>query len=77
MKPPPLSTAAVGSRVRGLRLEQKLTQKKLAKKAGLSRLSVMNLEAGRYKNPKLSTLIRIARALGLDLTSLLDPSAAA
>ncbi|MDR1118093.1 MAG: helix-turn-helix transcriptional regulator [Bifidobacteriaceae bacterium] len=53
---------ALGRQIRGLRLDQNLDQAGLASQANVSLSAVKALEAGRGSS--LSTLIRVARALG-------------
>ncbi len=58
----------LGEQLRRLRLEQNVSQKDLAKSAGVSLSSVVNIEKG--KSISLSTLIPLLRALNsLDLLS--------
>ena len=52
----------VGARLRAYRLQQNLPVEEVAERAGLSRNTVGNAEAGR--DPRLSTLVRILRVLG-------------
>lgn len=54
-----------------LRETQGLSQEAVAKKAGLSREYVNKLEAGRY-DPTVGVLKRIAKALGVPVTELLE-----
>ncbi len=63
----------LGGRLRTYRLQQNLPIEDVAKRAGVSRNTVGNAEAGR--DPRLSTLVRILRVLGkLDaLDSFLPP----
>jgi DNA-binding XRE family transcriptional regulator len=63
---------AVGRKIRTARerLEPKLSQAKLAKKLGISRVSVVNIEAGRQHAP-LSLLSQIAETLGTELLLLI------
>src|SRR5271165_1388676 len=63
---------AVGRKIRTarLRLEPKLSQAKLAKQLGISRVSVVNIEAGRQHAP-LSLLWRIAEILEIELILLI------
>ena len=49
---------------------QKLSQEKLAKRLGISRASIVNIEAGRQHAP-LHLLWQIAEILGTDLTFLI------
>ena len=53
----------IGKRLKEIRLRQNITQDEIALRAGISKLSVFNAEAG--KNISLSTLIDILRQLGL------------
>lgn len=50
--------------VEKFRKEQHLTQGQLAEKAMVSRLTIINIENGNYKDLKASTMSGIARALG-------------
>ncbi len=63
---------AVGRKIRTARerLEPKLSQAKLAKKLGISRVSIVNIEAGRQHAP-LSLLSQIAEILGIELLLLI------
>jgi transcriptional regulator with XRE-family HTH domain len=54
---------AFGKRVRELRLEKGMTQEQLAEAAGLHPTFISNVERG-YRNSTLSTLVRLADALG-------------
>ena len=58
-------------KLKSLRLKRGMTQKALAKKAGLSREHVARLEAGQH-DPPLSTLIRLAKALKVKVGELLE-----
>jgi transcriptional regulator with XRE-family HTH domain len=58
--------------LRQLRERKDLTQEKLAKKAGITRSHLSLLEAGHRKNPSLDVLKRLARALGVPVTELLE-----
>ena len=44
----------------------------LAKKAGVTEADVSMIESGTRKNPRLPTLKRLARALGVPVTELLE-----
>ena len=59
-----------GKRLRTLREAADKSQGELAEKAGLSRVFVNQLEAGN-RDPSLSTLTRLARALGVKLEALI------
>ena len=60
-----------GKRLRALREAAKLNQGQLAAKAGLSRTYLNQLEAGK-RDPSLSTLTRLAKALGVKVEALLS-----
>ncbi len=58
-------------RIRALRKARKLTQAALARKARVSLGYVAHLETGHF-DPKLSSLQKLARALGVPVTALLE-----
>jgi transcriptional regulator with XRE-family HTH domain len=58
--------------IRDLRERARLTQEELAKRAKVARSYVALIEAGRKKNPSLDILKRLARALGVPVTVLLE-----
>lgn len=60
----------LGQRIENLRREKKLTQEKLAEKAGLHRAYFWDIENGR--NISVKTAFMIARALGITLMELFD-----
>jgi transcriptional regulator with XRE-family HTH domain len=62
--------AALGSLVREHREAQGMSQSALAKRIGLTRASVANIESGRQRIP-LHHLYRIAQALGVNAHTLL------
>ena len=53
-----------------LRKEKGLTQEGLARKADISYHTMIKLESGGIKNPKIETVIKLANALGVDLNKL-------
>lgn len=55
---------AFGERVRALRLKRGWTQERLAEEADLNSVQVSHIERG-ANEPKLTTIIRLARALGV------------
>src|SRR5260370_23298936 len=63
----------LGRKVRQMREVQRLSQDQLAKRLGISRASVVNIEAGRQRAP-LHLLWQIAELLGTDLTQLIPRS---
>ena len=58
--------------VKRLREERKLTQAQLGKRAGVTEAYISMLEGGQRKNPSLPTLRKLARALGVPVTELLE-----
>lgn len=63
-------TDTVRERVRALRNERELTQEQLCEAAGLSLDAVSRIEHG-SRVPTLDTIERLARGLGVSVTSLL------
>lgn len=61
----------IAMRIKQHRGRRGLTQKELAKKAGLSLGYLARLEIGMH-DPPLSTLVKLARALKVRASSLLD-----
>jgi putative transcriptional regulator len=60
MTPPP-----IGNRIRRLRFDHgEMTQQQLADRCGVTRQTIVALEAGRY-GPSLALAFRIARAFGV------------
>ena len=57
-------------RLKALRTQRGWTQPVLAKKAGVSAGYLARLETCRH-DPKLSTLVKLAKALGVPVTELL------
>ena len=68
----------IGANIRRARARRKLTQDDLAQTVHTTRQTISNYETGRSR-PDVETLQRLADALGVELTELLDgaPSAAA
>ena len=63
----------IGSKIKTLRKDCKLTQEELSKKANISRSYLADIERNRY-NPSVDTLVGIANALNLTLSELVDDS---
>jgi transcriptional regulator with XRE-family HTH domain len=60
----------MGMRLRRLREAAGLTQQELANQAGLSISAVTQTESGQKKDPRLSTVLALARVLGVTLDEL-------
>jgi transcriptional regulator with XRE-family HTH domain len=58
--------------VKRLRERRDLSQNDLAKRARISQAYLSRLEAGRQSNPSIAVLRRLAKALGLPVTELLE-----
>ncbi len=61
--PDAAALAEIGRRLAQLRLNQNLSQAALAEKAGLTRLTVHNIESG--SNANFRNVIRLMRGLGI------------
>lgn len=53
-----------------LRNKKGWTQEKLAREAGISYITLVKIERGNIENPKLQTLVKLARALDVSLDKL-------
>lgn len=69
MQPLSATHTKIGQKIKILRTELSLTQEDLAYKVGVDRSYMGFLERGE-KNPTLSTLMKIARALKISLQEL-------
>ncbi len=58
--------------IKQLRDRAELTQEQLARKAGVTEAYVSMIESGTRKNPSLPVLKRLAKALGVPVTELLE-----
>ena len=67
-----MSPRRLATVLRQLRAAQKMTQEELAKRAKITRSHLSLLEADHRKNPSLNVLKRLARALGVPVTELLE-----
>lgn len=64
----------IGQHVAQRRTELQLSQAQLAKLAGLSRLTINQLESGRLKDLGVAKLLHLLNVLGLDLTLQAQPN---
>jgi transcriptional regulator with XRE-family HTH domain len=62
----------IGKTIKQLRLERGFTQAELAKKSRLHRVGLAKIESGQRKTPDLATCRKLAKALGVDITFLLE-----
>jgi XRE family transcriptional regulator, master regulator for biofilm formation len=58
--------------IRALRERKGLTQEQVARRAKVTKFYVSQLETGLRKNPSLPVLRRLAKALGVPVTELLE-----
>ncbi len=63
---------ALGKTIRRLRLARGLTQEALARRAKISRVYITVLEGGYRVSPSVAVRKRLARALRVPITKLLD-----
>ena len=54
----------MGIKLKEARFEARMTQEELAKASGVSRMTIVNIEADKYENVKIGTLKKLAKALG-------------
>ena len=66
---------AIGDRLNRIMMEKGIKQRQLAKKAGVSRLTIAAIQQGK-SNPTQSTILRLAEALNLSVSELLGESPA-
>ena len=64
------SAKKLGENIRRIRLAKDMTQGDLCRKLAVDRAYMSNVESGK-KNPTLSTITNIAKALGVSLDELL------
>lgn len=67
------SMEPVGKHIKYWREKRGVTQEKLASKAGLHLTTIGKIEAGMRQGRDITTLQKIADALGISLNSLLNP----
>ena len=60
------------NRLRLLRAERDWTQQELAERAGVSRQTIIAIEAGKY-DPSLSLAFTLARIVDMTIESIFDP----
>lgn len=66
-----ISKKLIGARLKSLRESKKLTQEKLSEKVDINPVHLSNIERG-VANPSLALLIRIAKALEVELWEIFD-----
>lgn len=63
---------SISKKLKESRLKSKLTQAKLAEKAGVSTILISKLECGKGINPTVDTLKRIGKVLGVKVSWLVE-----
>jgi len=58
--------------LRELRIKKGWTQEKLAQEAGISYHTLIKIERGNIKDPRLGTLLKIAAALAVPIEKLIN-----
>ena len=58
--------------LRALRIRKGWTQEKLAQEAGISYHTLIKIERGNIKDPRLGTLLKIAAALAVPIEKLIN-----
>jgi transcriptional regulator with XRE-family HTH domain len=62
----------LGAVVRRLRRQQDLTQEQLARRSGIQQGHISQIESGVRANPSAGIVKKLARALGVPVTELLE-----
>lgn len=60
------------SNIKKLRNKKSWSQERLAREADISYQTLIKIEQERIKNPKLETLVKLAKALGVSLDKLVS-----
>jgi transcriptional regulator with XRE-family HTH domain len=60
------------ARVKQIRLALRLTQERFAERADLDPKYYQHFEAGRKPNPEMETVLKLAKACGLELAEFFD-----
>lgn len=62
----------IGDNIKTIRDQKKISQYRLSKRTGISQSYISELENGKYKNPTIDIIHKIAKALNVSVTQLLD-----
>lgn len=60
-------------RLRRIREQKALSLRQLEQLSGVDYSTISKIETGESRSPKLETIVRLAQALGVDLSELVDP----
>jgi transcriptional regulator with XRE-family HTH domain len=69
---PMIACVTLGDNVRVLRRRNFMTQEQLAKAAGISHRTLVNIETKRVTEPHFSTILKLAQALGVEPSQLVN-----
>jgi transcriptional regulator with XRE-family HTH domain len=67
-----IACVTLGENVRVLRRRNFMTQEQLAKAAGISHRTLVNIETKRVTEPHFSTILKLAEALGVEPAQLVN-----
>jgi transcriptional regulator with XRE-family HTH domain len=67
-----IACVTLGDNVRVLRRRNFMTQEQLAKAAGISHRTLVNIETKRVTEPHFSTILKLAEALGVEPSELVN-----
>lgn len=67
-----IACVTLGENVRVLRRRNFMTQEQLAKAAGISHRTLVNIETKRVTEPHFSTILKLAQALGVEPSQLVN-----
>lgn len=59
-------------KLRRIREKKALSLRKLAQLSGVDYSTISKIETGESRSPRLDTLVRLAQALGVDMSELID-----
>lgn len=62
----------IGTNIRRIRQQRKLTQEKLARLSDISLNTLTKIESGFTKTPNIRTVVKIAKALNVSLDKLVE-----
>ena len=69
---PIIACVTLGDNVRVLRRRNFMTQEQLAKAAGISHRTLVNVETNKVTEPHFSTILKLAEALGVEPSQLVS-----
>jgi transcriptional regulator with XRE-family HTH domain len=67
-----IALVSLGKNVRVLRRRNFMTQEQLANAAGISHRTLVNIETNKVTEPHFSTILKLAEALGVEPSQLVD-----